>query len=354
MYEMIDLGTLGGASSQGLGIDNHGRVLGWSRNASGEGRIFLWEDGVLRDLGVDGVTDLSSIDMNRKGEIAGVSNAGGTRHAFHYAAGVVRHLGFRDAVAINDRGEILGFDQSAAAPYLPVVWENGTTRDLEPAGSYSRPRALNNRGEAVGEVGLPGGAQAIRWFADGSYEQAALPGALGCTAGAINDRGQAIGYCDTATEGPGFLWEDGVMLDLSVDPGPGHSVEPVAINERGQVAGLFAWNSLTRGFFWENGVWTDLGGLPGIVLPPGYGFNVYPRDLNDQGQVVGQITFTTGAPSHAFLWERGVMIDLGVGSAVGINRDGEIAGTASSHAVVWRPVRALGPAPSTIERSRMR
>ena len=68
--------------------------------------------------------------------------------------------------------------------------------------------------------------------------------------------------------------------------------------------------------------------------------------MNERGQAVGT-AFVSGTNHHAFVWERGLMTDLGtLGGAVstptGIDEQGPITGTAElangrSHAVLWLP-----------------
>jgi hypothetical protein len=38
----IQLASLGGASSQAVGLDNRGRIVGWAENAAGEMRACVW------------------------------------------------------------------------------------------------------------------------------------------------------------------------------------------------------------------------------------------------------------------------------------------------------------------------
>jgi probable HAF family extracellular repeat protein len=64
-------------------------------------------------------------------------------------------------------------------------------------------------------------------------------------------------------------------------------------------------------------------------------------DINDHGQVVGQ------SGDHAFVWEDGVMIDLGTlggtySIAYAINRSGQVVSSSTTasgeyHAVLWTP-----------------
>jgi len=95
-------------------------------------------------------------------------------------------------------------------------------------------------------------------------------------------------------------------------------------------------------FLFERGVMKDLGTLPGGGSSAAYG-------INDRGQIVGSSTAASGY-AHAFLFEHGVMKDLGMlpggnqSIAQGINNRGQIAGYSATayspwHAVLWRPER---------------
>jgi probable HAF family extracellular repeat protein len=79
----------------------------------------------------------------------------------------------------------------------------------------------------------------------------------------------------------------------------------------------------------------DLGTLGGAFSQP--------FALNDRGQVVGVSSTPTGE-SHAFLWQKGQMIELGVAGeaslAYRINERGQVLGSVqhadgTSGAVVW-------------------
>ena len=76
------------------------------------------------------------------------------------------------------------------------------------------------------------------------------------------------------------------------------------VNNRGQVAGLsdLADDTTAHAFLWQDGVMTDLGTLPGDVFSLASG-------MNNKGQIVGQSCDQMGK-CRAFLWENGVMTDL--------------------------------------------
>jgi probable HAF family extracellular repeat protein len=92
----------------------------------------------------------------------------------------------------------------------------------------------------------------------------------------------------------------------------------------------------THAFLWEKGKMTDLGTLPG-------GTSSSATALNDAGQIVGW-SETDGA-RRAFLWENGHMSMLPLiggneSRAVGINHKSQIIGWSAKaniggHAVLW-------------------
>ena len=105
----IDLGTFGGPTSEALGIDDLGRVVGAARNANYNTRPFLWTSGSgLRDLGSLGGQPYDfgqATSINVAGQVVGNSTtASGERHAFLWDAG----HGMRDLNALVDgRGTFL-------------------------------------------------------------------------------------------------------------------------------------------------------------------------------------------------------------------------------------------------------
>ena len=119
------------------------------------------------------------------------------------------------------------------------------------------------------------------------------------------------------------------MTDLSTLDGWGSSA--TALNDRGQVVGInYLDVGRQHGFVWQRGVMTDLGTLGG-------GQSTYVSDINNRGQIVGWSQTATG-DQQAFLWDHGVMTDLGTfggadSDAARIDDRGDIVGEAEQRAV---------------------
>ena len=90
------------------------------------------------------------------------------------------------------------------------------------------------------------------------------------------------------------------------------NTNPFAINNLTQVTGTsdVAGDLTSHAFLWQNGVMQDLGTLPGDYYSVGY-------SINSLGQVVGQ-SCDVNHNCRAFLWSKGTMTDLN--SLVGANQ----------------------------------
>jgi|GEM_PF-2762559 len=84
---MSELGTLGGSWCEAKGINNSGEIVGWSKNSLGSDRAFLYKNGIITDL--NSLIDSSSgwllsraDDINNRGEIVGYGSHNGFGHGF--------------------------------------------------------------------------------------------------------------------------------------------------------------------------------------------------------------------------------------------------------------------------------
>jgi probable HAF family extracellular repeat protein len=237
-----DLGTLGGTDSVALLINEQGQVVGQSYTADtnqpapfcGGGvplnlHGFIWEDGVMTDIGTLGGSCAFTYSLNNRGQIVGQSAVAGDAASHPYLWDP--RLGIIDLFQ-RDRGTI--------------------------GGSYGYAQWINDAGAVVGSVTNQGDQAllAVLWTPDGAiHNLGALDGDPCSATDAINSKGQVVGgsgfyaadffpACTTAVE-HAFLWENGTMLDLNAFVPVGSDLtlnEAVFINDRGVISG-FATNA---------------------------------------------------------------------------------------------------------------
>ena len=312
-YKLIDMGTFGGPNSfffsspVGDNINNRGTVVGAADTSLQDPYYpncdtpdclilgaFQWKNGILTNLGT-------------------------LPHGYSSSAGWV-----------NDAGTILGesetgdIDPISGLPVnLAVIWRHGQITSLGTlGGSFSFGNAMNNRGQVVGL--------------------------------ALNTIPDPFSYFGLGTQTRAFLWDRGVMRDLGTLGGPDSWA--ASINESGQVAGWAYTNSTPNPvtgvptqhpFLWTNGKMRDLGTLGGTFGVVGTRNGGSGGGVNNRGQVVGTMNLAGDRTHHPFLWDRGVLTDLGTlggtnGEAYWINDAGEIvgradpAGTTNHDAVLWK------------------
>ncbi|MFZ0796566.1 MAG: hypothetical protein WCA13_12180 [Terriglobales bacterium] len=311
--QIRDLGTLGGNGSSAAAINSRGQVVGFAFNAipdplsyiyfglagsttGTQTRAYLWENGVMQDLGTLGGPDAAAGFVNERGQVAGLSYTNSTVnpvtglptiHPFVWT----RENGMRDLGSLggtlgsvncacggfNNRGQLVGLSDLAGDQIAhPFLWDGEKLIDLFTDTIGATPNSaddINDAGEIVGNASFPNGASdAYLWKNGMATDLGTLDGDCYSEAFAINSRGQVVGQsysCATGTERT-FLWESGSMIDLNtfVPPSSGvQLIEAYAINERGEIGGD--------------------GNPPGCVNPNdaacGHAFLLIPCDENHPG-----------------------------------------------------------------------
>lgn len=342
-----DLGTLGGSSSSAVAVNDRGQVVGTSRAANGEPRVFLWENGVMRDIGRYG-WDVAGgpILLNERGQVAWHEKG---RGGVLWDDGVTTKLPF-SPLALNDGGQVVGAHRTGGAEPRAALWQNGELRDLGvlPGDGWSRADALDDRGVAVGSsypAGDTPGSRAFAWQHGRMRDLGVLPGFKACSAVAVNDRGQVLGECDTwrPWRMHAFLWENGKMRDLAWpgadDVSPLFMTSHGHLNDSGQLVLWTREAGKAHAYLWERGTPRDL-------RWPGSDTTKWVTDLNERGQIVGNARW--GRLWHAAVWQAGIVTDIAGGrssTAADINNRGQIAGARGTgrtvhgnrvaHAVLW-------------------
>ena len=200
--------------------------------------------------------------------------------------------------------------------FLPVVWGPGPNRiralPLLPGDSSGAATAINDRGDVVGisgacdqAVGRYTAKHMVLWKNGHATNLGDLGGDAWNTPMAINRGGDIVGFANTVS-GAGFkihaFYRDrrgGDPVDLGVlYPGDTTS-QALGINNRGQIVGVSCGSGGCHGFLWKDGVMMDLNTL----IAPGYGSVITDaQDINDLGQITGQACATAenGPPCYTF------------------------------------------------------
>jgi probable HAF family extracellular repeat protein len=326
-----------GWSSQVFWISGNGNIAGVSQNGEidpllgiPEFRAVLWQNGGITDLGtLEGGYEAFALAVNNGGQVAGFSLntisdpfclfapglCNTQTRAFLWQRGLMRDLGTLggdDAIAsfVNQRGQVTGQSYTNTTPNPgtglpttdPFLWENGMMLDLGGlGGTFGNPTSLNSRGQVVGISNLAGDltTHPFLWTKSrGMQDLGTLGGSNGET-NWINDAGEIAGKADLPGPSPqnhdAVLWKNSLVTDLGTLPGDSCS-NAYQVNSSGQVVGtsedqiLCAVPTGEHAFLWENGgPMVDLNTL----IPPGSSLQLtFAFAINDRGEILG-----TGLPA---------------------------------------------------------
>ncbi len=319
-YTVTDLGTLGGDTSNGYGINALGQVVGSSLIKGNTAKhAARWTGTTAQDLGSLDGTSSYGVGINAAGNVAGsyFPPGSGSTRAVRWTGTTGTDLGTNsfDGDAINTSGQVAGTADILNNGHSHAVrWSGATAVDLGTVGgSESSGLGINDSGQVAGWSTLPfpntSTTRAVRWTGTTGVDLGTL-GGNNSQGNAINVSGQVAGKADLNTN-----WDT-----------PVHAVR---------------WTGTTP---------TDLGTLGG-TMSYGYG-------INASGDVTGMSRISPSlATEHAFLYTGGKMYDLETllvsGSGVtdlvidysgnNINDKGQIAATGringlSQHALLLDPV----------------
>ncbi len=260
VYTYVNVGTLGGSSTYGLGINASGEVTGYSWTAGNAScHAFIYSHGRMRDLGTLGGNSSIGNCINDNGEVTGSSSPRPTPKNGDP----------------NDRG---------------FIYSHGRMRDLGTLGGTACVgKSINNHGDITGNSTLPGDQVRHAFlYTNGRMSDLGAFGATNSEGVAINDAGMIAGNCIADTTAGAFLYADGVAVTFGGNA--------TAMNDWGEVLGSFtvpgeAW---PRPFLYSTGRRREIG-----VVDAAPGF--WPLGINRWNQIVG-VTRTDGGWRYGFLY----------------------------------------------------
>jgi len=306
-YQTVDLGITG-ASIDVAGVNDARQVVGTYNNPGQQ--AYIWQDGQVTDLGtLGGQTTAAAI--NAKGHVVGTTQlADGTSVPFIWQNGVMRQLdgttqGY--ALDINDRDQVVGYSVSESG-VSGFLWDAGSLTILGDQVGTTMPSAVNNGGQVTGYIdGQDGTVRAFVWERGRTRKLSSRLFNLQMPidqAFDINDAGQVVGTSYDGTTTRLVLWDHGTMIEVRAETlwdGPAET-GPAAINARGEVVGtvFLSGTDESRAFRYYQGQLTSMNS---VTDEHGVFFNI-ARGINNQGDIAGTGTSHLHPENKAILWQK--------------------------------------------------
>jgi probable HAF family extracellular repeat protein len=304
VYPEYRVTVMAPANSVARGINNAGVVIGNyaldpHAPAVTASRAFLNRGRGLVDLGTARTPAVDAVAINDKGQVLGHwVNRAGQRRGYLYAAGSWRDIGalpgrittFTD---INNAGYVTAYGVTADALWVPRSFlraPNGALTNLGWLPTQGTPLtyayALNNRNRVVGVSGedsIPDQIFLPFTWSGGAMRDLGALGSAPNAALAVNDCGQATGFAalkEAYRTRVAVLYSHGRTLDIDGRPATmDHYSEGAAINNHGHVVGT---SDHLAGFVYRGRRMQSLDAL----IDPKLGWNITdPQGINDAGQI---------------------------------------------------------------------
>ena len=279
---MQDLGTLGGNTSEARAINDNGQIVGSSSLAGNvTTHAFKYSNSQMQNLGSLG-GDSYAQGINNSGKIVGYSaNSVGVNYAFLYSGGSIQNLNINCyARDINDSADIVGYyylSNDISDPHS-FLYTRGLIRFIDPPDVQSYGICINNKGQISGVYS--DGYYIHPYFYNGSFvDLGTLGGNYGYGFG-INYNGDIVGHSQTVDgDDHAFIYSNGEMKDLNdilLDNLGWTLTQANGINDGGQIVGYGINPSGQQHAFLLNPVSTESSEVVANIIPAQKAFGACP------------------------------------------------------------------------------
>jgi len=293
VYDVIDCGVLSGdAISSGAGISSDGKVVGQSTSAAGAPRAFMWQTGILVDLGRRS-SDIGSraISVSANGLAGGASMVNATSsYPVKFSYGTVTQVNTQFG---QTPGAVTALNDTGTYVVGNAIVRSGALTVMSNFSAAQGSGALNANDEVAGSAD----SKAAFWKSSGVVDAGLLTGYDTAVGTALSDDESLAGVAYNAGEATrvGFIYRSGSMAKIPSLQGDTMLI-PTGVNALGQVVGNSIANSSSRGFLYSNGSTLPLNTL----IPSNLGWQIVQANaINNKGQIVG--TGILNGTQHAIM-----------------------------------------------------
>ena len=358
LYELVEVGVIGGTWSIGKAINRRGDVVGVSCTQTCLAHGFFWsEEGGLEDLGtLPGYTRSDAVSLNDRNQVLGnvtcpLSDAGCGSGSYELvlwersgAQWTIKRLGIRGLTEeghLNNSGHFVtgstlySLSKETEEETGTLFWNRRNPRSPEPAVQVPLPplggatrahaRAINDLNMVAGYSGTNDWTEPVIWFRDqfGTWRILRLGHPPGDNISLPNDISDAdamgrvrvvgtasvIGSRDAPThpmrwtlerDGTGG-WRVLAMEILEIPVGSFRGAWVRGVNARGEAVGNYTYRGDGGYGYTEAVKWLEDGGVEGLLPRPNEGL-ARAIAINDAGRIVGSVWDDVQACERAAFW----------------------------------------------------